>query len=175
MARFAVLRSANQSPPFSRPMSTQVRRDATAFFGVDYLQGCSWSQCFENFNFMKNFYFSGTYPKIEGLMALNDLDWDFKIFNYLIIKKLNIIADLTRLTSYIFEIGQFLMSIRNYDSSQKNRRKNRSSPFARKSNFKVINIFGREILNSGKFPPGMGEKRCQRGTVLKGDVRHAGS
>ena len=30
VARFAVLRSENQSPPFSRPMSTHVRRDTTA-------------------------------------------------------------------------------------------------------------------------------------------------
>ena len=44
-------------------------------------------------------------------MTLNDLDGDFRAFNYYIIKKFNvsfsIIADLTRLTSDIFEIGQF--------------------------------------------------------------------
>ena len=54
---------------------------------------------------------------------------------------------MTRLTSDIFEIGQDFMSIRNYDSTQTNHRKNLSSPFVRKSNFKIINIFGREILN----------------------------
>ena len=41
------------------------------------------------------------------------------------------------------------MSIRNYDSTQTNHRKNLSSPLVRKSNLKIINIFGREILNSG--------------------------
>ena len=41
------------------------------------------------------------------------------------------------------------MSIRNYDSTQRNYRKNLSSKLARKSNLKIINIFGREILNSG--------------------------
>ena len=88
-------------------------------------------------------------------MTLNDLNWDFKTFNYHIIIKLNIswsiIADLTRLTSDIFEIGQFFMSIRNYDSTQTNNRKNLSSPLVRKSNFKIINIFGREILNCGSW------------------------
>ena len=41
------------------------------------------------------------------------------------------------------------MSIRNYDSTQRNYRKNLSSKLARKSNLKIINILGREILNSG--------------------------
>ena len=88
-------------------------------------------------------------------MTLNDLDWGFKTFNYHIIIKLNIswsiIADLTRLTSDIFEIGQFFMSIRNYDSTQTIHRKNLSSPIDRKSNLKIINILGREILNSGSW------------------------
>ena len=56
---------------------------------------------------------------------------------------------MTRLASGLFEIGQFFMSIRNYDSTQTNYRKKRSSPLVRKSNLKIINIFGREILNSG--------------------------
>ena len=56
---------------------------------------------------------------------------------------------MTRLTSDTFKIGQFFMSIRNYDSTQRNYRKNLSSKLARKSNLKIINIFGREILNSG--------------------------
>ena len=41
------------------------------------------------------------------------------------------------------------MSIRNYDSPQTIHRKNLSSPIDRKSNLKIINILGREILNSG--------------------------
>ena len=41
------------------------------------------------------------------------------------------------------------MSIRNYDSTQTNHSKNLSFPFARKSNLKIVNILGREILNSG--------------------------
>ena len=41
------------------------------------------------------------------------------------------------------------MSIRNYDSTQTNHRKILSSPLVRKSNLKIINFFGREILNSG--------------------------
>ena len=41
------------------------------------------------------------------------------------------------------------MSIRNYDSTQTNHRKILSSPMVRKSNLKIINFFGREILNSG--------------------------
>ena len=49
----------------------------------------------------------------------------------------------------IFEIGQIFMSIRSYDSTQTNHRKNLSSLFVRKSNSKIINIFGREILKSG--------------------------
>ena len=61
----------------------------------------------------------------------------------------SIFTDLTRLTSDIFEIGQFFMSIRNYDSTQTNCRKNLSSPLVRKSNLKIINIFGREILKCG--------------------------
>ena len=56
---------------------------------------------------------------------------------------------MTRLTSDIIEIRRFFMSIRNYESSQTNHRKNVSSPFARKSNLKIINILDREILNSG--------------------------
>ena len=91
--------------------------------------------------------------KMEVLMTLNDLDWDFKTFNYHVIKKLDvslsIIAGLNRGTSDIFEIGQFFMSIRNYDSTQTIHRKKLSSPFDRKSNLKIINILGREILNSG--------------------------
>ena len=56
---------------------------------------------------------------------------------------------MTRLTSDLFEIGQFFMSIRNYDSTQTIHRKNLSSPIDRKSKIKIINIFGRKILNSG--------------------------
>ena len=56
---------------------------------------------------------------------------------------------MTRLTSDIFKIGQFFMSIRNYDSTQTNHRKILSSPSVRKSNLKIINFFGRKILNSG--------------------------
>ena len=41
------------------------------------------------------------------------------------------------------------MSIRNFDSTQTNHSKNLSFPFARKSNLKIVNILGREILNSG--------------------------
>ena len=41
------------------------------------------------------------------------------------------------------------MSIRNYDSTQTNHRKILSSPSVRKSNLKIINFFGREILNCG--------------------------
>ena len=41
------------------------------------------------------------------------------------------------------------MSIRNYDSTQTIHRKNLSSPIDRKSNLKIINILGREILNIG--------------------------
>ena len=41
------------------------------------------------------------------------------------------------------------MSIRNYDSTQTIHRKNLSSLIDRKSNLKIINILGREILNSG--------------------------
>ena len=41
------------------------------------------------------------------------------------------------------------MSIRNYDSTQTNHRKILSSSSARKSNLKIINFFGREILNGG--------------------------
>ena len=41
------------------------------------------------------------------------------------------------------------MSIRNYDSTQTNHRKILSSPSVRKSNLKIINFFGRKILNSG--------------------------
>ena len=48
------------------------------------------------------------------------------------------------------EIGQFFLSTRNYDSCQRNLMKNLSTPFGRKSNLKIINIFGREILNSGR-------------------------
>ena len=62
---------------------------------------------------------------------------------------MSIIADLTRLTSDIFKIGQFFMSNRNYDNTQTNHRKNLSSPLVRKSNLKIINILGREILKSG--------------------------
>ena len=62
------------------------------------------------------------------------------------------------------------MSIRNYDSPQTNDRKNLSLPLVRKSNLKIINIFGREILNSGN-----GRKRCQRGIVPKRDGRNAES
>ena len=86
-------------------------------------------------------------------MTLNDLDGASKTFNYHIIKKLNvsysIIADLIRLMSDIFEIGQCFMSIINYYSTQTNHRKNMSSLKVRKSNLKIINIFGRKILNSG--------------------------
>ena len=57
--------------------------------------------------------------------------------------------DFTRLTSDNFKIGQFFMSIRNYSSSQTNHRKNLNSPFAIKSNSKIINILGQEILSSG--------------------------
>ena len=64
-------------------------------------------------------------------MTLNDLDGASKTFNYHIIKKLNvsysIIADLIRLMSDIFEIGQCFMSILNYYSTQTNHRKNMSS------------------------------------------------
>ena len=42
------------------------------------------------------------------------------------------------------------MLIRNYDSTQTNDRKILSSPLLRKSNLKIINIFGPEILNSRK-------------------------
>ena len=56
---------------------------------------------------------------------------------------------MTRLTSDLFKIVQFIMSIRNYDSIQTNYRKILSSPLIRKSNLKIINIFGREILDSG--------------------------
>ena len=45
--------------------------------------------------------------------------------------------------------GQFFRSIRNYDSSQTNPRKNLSSPSNRKSNLKIIKILVREILNGG--------------------------
>ena len=83
----------------------------------------------------KIFISQGSILKIEVLMILNDLDWDFKTFNYHIIIKLNIswsiIADLTRLTRDIFKIGQFFMSIRNYDSTQTIHRKNLSSPIDR--------------------------------------------
>ena len=41
------------------------------------------------------------------------------------------------------------MSIRNYGIRQRNLMKNLSTPFVRKSNLKIINIFGQEILNSG--------------------------
>ena len=41
------------------------------------------------------------------------------------------------------------MSFRNYYSRQKNHRKNLSSSFVSKSNFKGINIFGRGLLNYG--------------------------
>ena len=54
---------------------------------------------------------------------------------------------MTRLTSDLFKIVQFIMWIRNYDSIQTNYRKILSSPLIRKSNLKIINIFGREILN----------------------------
>ena len=43
------------------------------------------------------------------------------------------------------------MSIRNYDGSQTNHRKNLSSPFVRKSNLTIISILGREIPNSGSW------------------------
>ena len=103
--------------------------------------------------FFKIFISQGFILKIEVIITLNDLDGASKTFDYHIIKKLNvsysIIADFIRLTSDIFEIGQFLMSIRNYDSTQTNHRKNLSSPLVRKSNLKIINIFGRKILNSG--------------------------
>ena len=56
---------------------------------------------------------------------------------------------MARLTSDLFKIVQFIMSIRNYDSIQTNYRKILSSPLIRKSNLKIINIFGREILDSG--------------------------
>ena len=69
-------------------------------------------ECFVNFNFLENFHFSGTYPKNWGIMTLNDIDWGFKTFLNHIIRKINgswsIFADLTRLTSEIFEIGHFL-------------------------------------------------------------------
>ena len=103
--------------------------------------------------FLKIFISQRPNLKIELLMTLNDLDWDSKTFNYHIIKKSNvswsIMADLTRLTRDIFEIGQFYLSIRNYDGTQTNHRKNLSSPTVRKSNLKIINILGREILNNG--------------------------
>ena len=41
------------------------------------------------------------------------------------------------------------MLTRYYYSRQRNQKKNLSSPSARKSNLKIMNIFGREILNSG--------------------------
>ena len=41
------------------------------------------------------------------------------------------------------------MSIRNYYSTQTNHRKNLKPPLVRKSNLRIINIFGREIVNSG--------------------------
>ena len=50
------------------------------------------------------------------------------------------------------------MSIRNYDSTQTNHRKNLSSTLARKSNLKIINILGREILNSGSEPKTLSKK-----------------
>ena len=37
--------------------------------------------------------------------------------------------------------GEFFKSIRNYDSCQRNHRKNLSSPLVRKFNFKIINSF----------------------------------
>ena len=51
--------------------------------------------------------------------------------------------------SDIFKIRQIFISIRNYDGTQTNRRKNLSSPFARKSNLRIINILGQEFLKSG--------------------------
>ena len=51
--------------------------------------------------------------------------------------------------SDIFEKDQFFISMRNYDGTQTNQRKNLSSSLVRKSNFKIISFFGREILNSG--------------------------
>ena len=71
--------------------------------------------------FLKIFIPQGPFLKIEVLVTLNDLDGDLQTFDYHIFKKFkvsfSIIADLTRLTSDIFEIGQFFMSIRNYDST----------------------------------------------------------
>ena len=40
------------------------------------------------------------------------------------------------------------MSIRNYYSRQRHHRKNPISPFVRKSNLRIITIFGREFLNN---------------------------
>ena len=100
--------------------------------------------------FLKIFISQGPILKIEVLMTLIEISRQFYI---ILLKKINvswsIIADLTRLTSDIFEIGQFFMSIRNYYSTQTNHRKNLKSPLVRKSNLRIINIFGREILNSG--------------------------
>ena len=53
-----------------------------------------------------------------------------------------------RLKSDISEIGQSFMSIRNYYSRHRDLRKNPSSPFVRKSNLRIITIFGQEFPNN---------------------------
>ena len=108
---------------------------------------------FRQFKFFQKFPFSGFYPKNWDFV---DLEWprvrsqDIQLSYHWRIKCWQgIMADLIWLTSDMSEKGQFFLSTRNYDSHQGNRMKNLSTPFDRKSNLKIINIFGREILNSG--------------------------
>ena len=65
------------------------------------------------------------------------------------------------------------MSIRNYDSSQRNHRKNQRSPFARKLNLKIINILGREILNSGSGRKTLPKRhRPKTGRAARWELKH---
>ena len=57
-------------------------------------------------------------------------------------------ADIIRLKSDISKKGRSFMSIRNYYSRHRDLRKNPSSPFVRKSNLRIITIFGQEFLNN---------------------------
>ena len=65
------------------------------------------------------------------------------------------------------------MSIRNYDSTQTIHRKNLSSPFARKSNLKIINILGREILNIGSGQKTLSKRhRPKTGRAARWELTH---
>ena len=100
------------------------------------LCGKNWKSAFEKKCFSRQELF------FKKLFTIIGLKWNWAKFSYtvsLINKKLNvsysIFAVLTRLTSDIFKIRQIFINL--------------SSPFARKSNLRIINILGQEILKSG--------------------------